>query len=99
MPLFGCDKNKTQLATSNRLILSESFVMAALSSGRIAMDLQNETQNGTLDRLKRLYPAVNEEKTPLPRAWSPKEKYGYIGLSQGNLRVHYKGKSELSRFV
>ncbi|XP_060520448.1 ran-binding protein 9 isoform X2 [Cylas formicarius] len=71
--------------------------MAAVSSGRSAMDQQKETQNGTMDRLKRLYPAVNESKTPLPRAWSPKEKYGYIGLSQGNLRVHYKGHGNSHR--
>uniref|UniRef100_A0A3B3WN28 Ran-binding protein 10 n=1 Tax=Poecilia mexicana TaxID=48701 RepID=A0A3B3WN28_9TELE len=31
------------------------------------------------------------EETPLPRSWSPKDKYSYIGLSQNNLRVHYKG--------
>uniref|UniRef100_A0A3B5AN88 RAN binding protein 10 n=1 Tax=Stegastes partitus TaxID=144197 RepID=A0A3B5AN88_9TELE len=30
-------------------------------------------------------------ETPLPRSWSPKDKYSYIGLSQNNLRVHYKG--------
>lgn len=66
--------------------------MAAVSSGRSVMDPQLETQNGAVDRLKRLYPAVNEDKSPLPRAWSPKEKYNYIGLSQNNLRVHYKGK-------
>ncbi|XP_018573871.1 ran-binding protein 10-like isoform X2 [Anoplophora glabripennis] len=54
------------------------------------MDHPLETQNGAVDRLKRLYPAVDEAKTPLPRAWSPKEKYNYIGLSQNNLRVHYK---------
>lgn len=42
-------------------------------------------------RLQRLYPAVNQHETPLPRSWSPKDKYNYIGLSQGNLRVHYKG--------
>uniref|UniRef100_A0A8C2ZV04 RAN binding protein 9 n=1 Tax=Cyclopterus lumpus TaxID=8103 RepID=A0A8C2ZV04_CYCLU len=29
--------------------------------------------------------------TPLPRSWSPKDKFSYIGLSQNNLRVHYKG--------
>jgi len=73
--------------------MSDSFVMAAVSSGRVAMDVQNETQKWTVDRIKQLYPAVDESKTPLPRAWSPKEKYGSIGLSQGNLRVHYKGKS------
>lgn len=47
-------------------------------------------------RLQRLYPAVNQHETPLPRSWSPKDKYNYIGLSQGNLRVHYKGNG-LSR--
>ncbi|KAJ8937977.1 hypothetical protein NQ318_010947 [Aromia moschata] len=63
------------------------------------MDTQSETQNGAVDRLKRLYPAVNEEKTPLPRAWSPKEKYSYIGLSQNNLRVHYKDMSSTELFL
>ncbi|XP_063905361.1 ran-binding protein 9 isoform X3 [Zophobas morio] len=71
--------------------------MAAVSNGRSAMDPQPETQNVAVDRLKRLYPAVNEEKSPLPRAWSPKEKYNYIGLSQNNLRVHYKGHGKTHR--
>lgn len=44
-----------------------------------------------VDRLKLLYPLVNEDETPLPRSWSPKDKFTYIGLSQNNLRVHYKG--------
>ncbi|XP_031347825.1 ran-binding protein 10-like [Photinus pyralis] len=65
--------------------------MAAGGSSWSAMDPSFETQNGAVDRLKKLYPAVNEEKSPLPRAWSAKEKYNYIGLSQNNLRVHYKG--------
>ena len=43
------------------------------------------------DRLKCLYPSVNEDETALPRSWSPKDKYNFIGLSQNNLRVHYKG--------
>uniref|UniRef100_A0A670I7R8 Uncharacterized protein n=1 Tax=Podarcis muralis TaxID=64176 RepID=A0A670I7R8_PODMU len=43
-------------------------------------------------RLKRLYPAVDEQETPLPRSWSPKDKFSYIGLSQNNLRVHHKGR-------
>lgn len=45
----------------------------------------------TEDRLKQLYPSVDDQETPLPRAWSPKDKFTYIGLSQNNLRVHYKG--------
>ena len=44
-----------------------------------------------VDRLVRLYPKVSERETPLPRSWSTKDKYTYIGLSQNNLRVHYKG--------
>lgn len=34
---------------------------------------------------------MDEQETPLPRSWSPKDKFSYIGLSQNNLRVHYKG--------
>lgn len=66
--------------------------MAAISNGRSVSDQISGTQNAIVDRLKVLYPMVNEEETPLPRAWSPKDKYNYIGLSQNNLRVHYKGE-------
>lgn len=52
--------------------------------------LNSGTQE-TTDRLKSLYPAVNEDEAPLPRCWSTKDKFNYIGLSQNNLRVHYKG--------
>lgn len=68
--------------------------MAAVTNGRSVMDSQVATQSTVVDRLKLLYPMVNEEETPLPRSWSPKDKYNYIGLSQNNLRVHYKGKYE-----
>lgn len=53
--------------------------------------LLNEQEKELNQRLRRLYPAVNENETPLPRSWSPKDKFSYIGLSQNNLRVHYKG--------
>ena len=43
------------------------------------------------DRLNSLYPSVNEVETPLPRSWCSKDKVNSIGLSQNNLRVHYKG--------
>ena len=43
------------------------------------------------ERLKILYPMVNESDTPLPRCWSTKDKFNYIGLSLNNLRVQYKG--------
>ncbi|KRT81847.1 hypothetical protein AMK59_4969, partial [Oryctes borbonicus] len=71
-----------------------SLEMAAVSSGRSVMDPQRETgKRMTIDeRFKILYPNVDEEKTPLSRCWSTKDRYHYIGLSQNNLRVHYKAR-------
>ncbi|KPI94510.1 Ran-binding protein 10 [Papilio xuthus] len=69
--------------------------MAAIGSGRGTMDSQNQVQSDTEDRLKLLYPNVNEDETPLPRSWSTKDKFSYIGLSQNNLRVHYKEMKRL----
>lgn len=43
------------------------------------------------ERLKSLYPKVNVTETPLTTSWNPREKYNYLGLSNNNLRVHYKG--------
>ncbi|XP_026167175.1 ran-binding protein 10 isoform X1 [Mastacembelus armatus] len=67
--------------------------MAELGAGSLPLGdpAFNYQEHELNERLKRLYPAVNEEETPLPRSWSPKDKYSYIGLSQNNLRVHYKG--------
>uniref|UniRef100_A0A8D3BZX1 RAN binding protein 9 n=1 Tax=Scophthalmus maximus TaxID=52904 RepID=A0A8D3BZX1_SCOMX len=62
--------------------------MSVLVHGDAALNEQEKELN---QRLRRLYPAVNESETPLPRSWSPKDKFSYIGLSQNNLRVHYKG--------
>uniref|UniRef100_A0A8C7XDZ3 RAN binding protein 10 n=1 Tax=Oryzias sinensis TaxID=183150 RepID=A0A8C7XDZ3_9TELE len=66
---------------------------SSLGSGSLQLgdSVFNYQERELSERLKRLYPAVNEEETPLPRSWSPKDKYSYIGLSQNNLRVHYKG--------
>ena len=46
------------------------------------------------ERLRILYPMVNEDETPLPRCWSTKDKFNFIGLSQNNLRVQYKGNGK-----
>lgn len=80
----GCD-----VTDSNEI---QKLEMAAMGSGRGMMDSQNQVQSDNVDRLKLLYPNVNEDETPLPRSWSTKDKFSYIGLSQNNLRVHYKGK-------
>uniref|UniRef100_T1IZ84 Ran-binding protein 9 n=1 Tax=Strigamia maritima TaxID=126957 RepID=T1IZ84_STRMM len=65
--------------------------MAASFAARSIMEGINYGSQGQLDRLKLMYPMVNEEETALPKSWSPKDKYNFIGLSQNNLRVHYKG--------
>jgi len=49
------------------------------------------------DRLKSLYPKVNEEETPLPRKWSPRDKFTFITLSQDNLKVTYMGEGKTHR--
>ena len=48
-------------------------------------------------RLKKLYPAVDENETPLPRKWNSKDKFNYIALSQDNLKVVYKGQGKTHR--
>lgn len=68
------------------------------SGGDAAGGLPSPGEQELSRRLQRLYPAVNQHETPLPRSWSPKDKYNYIGLSQGNLRVHYKGISGSGRW-
>ncbi|KAK3086302.1 hypothetical protein FSP39_016557 [Pinctada imbricata] len=63
----------------------------ATTCGSSSTESLNSSEHDISDRFKLLYPAVNEDETPLPRSWSSKDKYNYIGLSQNNLRVHYKG--------
>ncbi|XP_013785346.1 ran-binding protein 9-like [Limulus polyphemus] len=65
--------------------------MAAMSRGIVEMETPSLLSSNQEDRIKLLYPMVNEDETPLPRHWSSKDKYAFIGLSQNNLRVHYKG--------
>lgn len=49
---------------------------------------KSETTLQQVDRLKQLYPNVNEE-TPLPRNWSNIDKCAQLHVH--NFRVHYKG--------
>lgn len=48
-------------------------------------------QPSAVDRIAQLYRNVDEDESPLPRQWSAKDKFNFLGLSQNNLRVHYKG--------
>ncbi|KAH3769449.1 hypothetical protein DPMN_170718, partial [Dreissena polymorpha] len=63
----------------------------AASNESGANESGNSTNSDPDERLKKLYPAVNEEETPIPRAWSAKDKFNYLVLTQNNLRVQYKG--------
>ena len=63
----------------------------AMSNGSGQSESQGSSSSDSDDRLKTLYPAVNTAETPLPLAWSTKDKFNYLCLSQNNLRVHYKG--------
>ena len=58
-----------------------------------------DVEESPLGRLSRLYPRIDEKETPLPRSWSAKDKFSYIGLSQNNLRIHYKGKKTTPRLL
>ncbi|XP_037824765.1 ran-binding protein 9 isoform X2 [Lucilia sericata] len=69
-----------------------SSTSGGLGGGGIASSPNNQV----VDRLKLLYPNVNENETPLPRCWSPHDKCLSIGLSQNNLRVHFKGVGKQS---
>ena len=71
----------------------------AATSGYSSTESLNTSIQEIPDPLKQLYPAVNEGETPLPRSWSSKDKYNFIGLSQNNLRVHYKGIFFISTYV
>ncbi|XP_064096966.1 ran-binding protein 9-like [Macrobrachium nipponense] len=64
----------------------------ATSSGRVSTEPPPYgCHSAQPDPINALYPMVNEDETPLPRSWSSRDKYSFIGLSQNNLRVHYKG--------
>ena len=45
------------------------------------------------DTVSKLYPHINEKRTPLPRYWSHEDKCDHLGLSNGNLIVTYKGEA------
>lgn len=62
---------------------------------------QSSSKSSTqpIDRFKLLYMNVNEDETPLPRSWSSQDKCNTIGLTQNNLRVHYKGDGKMLLIV
>eukprot|EP01137_Pigoraptor_chileana_P034436 Opistho-2@26975 len=43
---------------------------------------------------RQLWPQLDLTETPLPTAWSPKDKYSLLELSHSSLRVHYKGQGK-----
>lgn len=63
------------------------------------MDSNYQQASKAVNRIKSLYPNVNENESPLPRSWSSKDKCVSIGLTQNNLRVLYKGIYLLLTFM
>ena len=82
----ACVKSMTAIPTA------VTTKMATNGEGTSSAINQNTENSDPSDRLKGLYPAVNEDETPLPRTWNPRTKSTFIGLSQNNLRLHYKGR-------
>ncbi|XP_037946587.1 ran-binding proteins 9/10 homolog isoform X2 [Teleopsis dalmanni] len=79
---FAFDSNKT----NDRIMFTNNDSSVPMSG-----TTGNSHQHQSVDRLKMLYPNVDENETPLPRCWSQHDKCLSIGLSENNLRVHYKG--------
>ena len=89
---------------SNRILIYYLFIIREKNSSwqanpfcsearRLIMEIVSsmEVEGTKTNRLLQLYPRVDEKETPLPRSWSVKDKFSYIGLSHSNQRVHYKG--------
>jgi hypothetical protein len=76
--------------TSNDL--NAHLLNASLGNGVLGT-LAGTNANGIYvgDIISRLYPNVNQAETPLPRTWSGKDKCQSLNLTNGNLRVTYKG--------
>lgn len=76
------------------MIMSESEILATkcfqVIGNVIIMPTVDSDSKGN-DRIRKLYPLVDEEKTPLPRGWNPKDKGQFIGISQNGRRVSYRG--------
>ncbi|VDK41915.1 unnamed protein product [Anisakis simplex] len=60
------------------------FVMSSSTDGDIEV----------CERLKKLYPYVDQEKTPLPHVWSAQDKCNWLVLSNDSLRVTYTGQGK-----
>lgn len=61
------------------------------------MDHTNFVQEKFLQRLGQLYPMVDLKETPVPTCWSQKDKFQDIGLTQNNMRAHYKGNGKSNK--
>jgi len=80
----------SQSAASEAVLLD--LLMHSRKMANCAMDdTMTNSLSLTADSIRRMYPAVDENITPLPRQWSSKDKSSILGLSQNNLMVHYKG--------
>uniref|UniRef100_A0A158R5R7 Ran-binding protein 10 n=1 Tax=Syphacia muris TaxID=451379 RepID=A0A158R5R7_9BILA len=54
----------------------------------------NEDDREGQERLKKLYPYVDEKATPLPRRWSAHDKCNWLILSHDSLSITYSGQGK-----
>ena len=73
--------------------------MASVSCDSLKTSVKLNKCTLSMDAISKLYPAINEGDTALPRSWSTKDKLNFLGLSNNNLRVHYKGMIYLVQFL
>lgn len=85
------DSERLQLPQQQTDAMQHQQAAAASSS---SLPCSQDPRLSLDERLRVLYPMVNEAETPLPRCWSVKDKFNYIGLSHNNLRVQYKGNGK-----
>lgn len=56
-----------------------------------------ESEETPKQRQGRRFSPIDDKYNPFRRQWSSKDRHSFIGLSQNNLRVHYKGSGKNSK--
>lgn len=85
------------MSTANSSNIRSSTAMSssqADEAGAAMMEAEEKEEMESVedDPIKKLYPFVDETKTPLPRFWNNGDKYNYLIVTNQNLRVTYRGK-------
>uniref|UniRef100_A0A914WF27 Ran-binding protein 10 n=1 Tax=Plectus sambesii TaxID=2011161 RepID=A0A914WF27_9BILA len=84
---------ENMLATGNNTRSSGAMISSSQADepGAMMEAEERDELNSIDDPIKKLYPFVDETKTPLPRFWNNGDKYNYLIVTNQNLRVTYRG--------